>query len=62
MLNGRYDLRYPYDTNVQPAFDHLGTRKADKRLVLYDTDHLIPQRDYIREVLGWLDRYLGPVR
>lgn len=62
MLNGKYDLRFPYDTAVQPAFDHLGTPKADKRLVLYDTDHLVPMQDYIRETLGWLDRYLGPVR
>jgi len=28
---------------------------------LYDTDHVPPRIEYIKETLNWLDRYLGPV-
>jgi hypothetical protein len=43
-------------------FELLGTPSADKRLALLQGGH-IPDRaeDVIREVLDWLDRYLGPV-
>ena len=62
MLNGRYDMSYPYETRVKPLYDLLGTPPEHKRLRLYDTDHFVPQNELIKETLAWLDRYLGPVK
>ncbi len=61
MLNGKYDTVFPYETSIKPLFDLLGTPDKDKELKLYDTDHIPPRNEFIREILAWLDRYLGPV-
>jgi tRNA A-37 threonylcarbamoyl transferase component Bud32/dienelactone hydrolase len=61
MLNGRYDLSVPFETEARPMFERLGTPDRDKRLYISDTDHWIPRTELIRESLAWLDRYLGPV-
>jgi dienelactone hydrolase len=61
MLNGRYDTLFPYETSIEPMFDLLGTPDEHKELKLYETDHIVPTNDFIRETLAWLDRYLGPV-
>jgi serine/threonine protein kinase len=62
MLNGKYDLTFPYETTVKPMFDLLGTPADKKELKLYETDHFIPRDELIKETLIWLDRYLGPVK
>jgi dienelactone hydrolase len=64
MVNGRYDFTYPLDTNQNPLFRALGTKKPDKRHVLYDGGHrnLVTRPDLIGEVLDWFDRYLGPTQ
>jgi dienelactone hydrolase len=62
ILNGKYDTIFPVDTSARPMFDLLGTRAQDKQLKLYETDHLPPRNEFIKETLAWLDRYLGPVR
>ena len=62
MLNGRYDMAFPLETNVRPAFKLLGTPEKDKKLVVYDTDHYVPKKELIKESLDWLDRYFGPVK
>jgi dipeptidyl aminopeptidase/acylaminoacyl peptidase len=64
MLNGKYDYIFPYHTSQLPMFEALGTPSADKRLVLFETDHTVHgyRNMMIREVLDWLDRYLGQVR
>jgi len=66
MLNGKYDLVFPYEASVKPMFELLGRDKnlgADKKdIKVYDTDHGIPNNEVIKETLVWLDRYLGPVR
>jgi serine/threonine protein kinase len=62
MLNGKYDMTYPYETKAKPMFNLLGTPKDQKVQKLYDTDHYIPRNELIKETLAWLDRYLGPVR
>jgi len=62
MINGKNDFGAPVETNIQPMFDMLGTPAADKRLVLLDGGHVPGSpNEVIREVLDWLDRYLGPV-
>ncbi len=61
MLNGRYDFAAPSATLQQPMFRLLGTPERDKRHMQFDTGHLVPLKDAVREVLNWLDRYLGPV-
>jgi serine/threonine protein kinase/dienelactone hydrolase len=60
MLNGRYDSGC--ETAIKPMFDMLGTPKEDKDWKLYDTDHIPPKNEFIKETLAWLDKYLGPVK
>ena len=57
MLNGRFDFFFPVDTSQRPMFETLGTPKAQKRHMLYDTGHGIPRVEMIKETLDWLDRY-----
>jgi dienelactone hydrolase len=61
MLNGRYDTIFP-ETSIKPMFDLLGTPDEHKELKLYETDHIPPRNEFIKETLAWLDRYLGPVK
>jgi dienelactone hydrolase len=61
MLNGKYDTIFPYETLSKPMFDLLGTPREHKQLKLYETDHIPPRNESIKEILAWLDRYLGPV-
>jgi dienelactone hydrolase len=61
MLNGKYDTIFPAETSSRPLVQLLGVPEADKRFVLYETDHIPPRTEYIRESLAWLDRYLGTV-
>jgi dienelactone hydrolase len=62
MLNGRYDLTVPLETEARPMFERLGRPDLDKRLYVVDSDHWIPRTELVRESLAWLDRYLGLVR
>ena len=62
MLNGRYDLSFPYESTVKPFYDLLGTTQQDKHLYVTETDHYIPKSDMIRETLNFLDTYFGPVK
>jgi len=61
MLNGKYDNIFGLQQGIEPMFKLLGTPVADKRLILYDTDHIPPRAEYIKQTLAWLDRCLGPV-
>jgi len=61
MINGRYDFDFPYETRVKSMFELLGTPADDKKLVLCDTDHYIPNSVMVKEVLDWLDTYFGIV-
>jgi len=60
MLNGEYDLSFTFEMAVKPLYDLLGTPEKDKLLKVYKTDHFIPLNESIKEILNWLDRYLGP--
>jgi dienelactone hydrolase len=62
MINGKYDTLFPYETSIKPMFDLLGTPDEHKELKLYETDHIPPRNEFIKETLAWLDRYLGPVK
>ena len=62
LLNGKYDLTFPFETDAKPLFDLLGTPKRDKVQKVYDTDHFVPHNEMVKETLAWLDRYLGPVK
>jgi formylglycine-generating enzyme required for sulfatase activity/dienelactone hydrolase len=61
MLNGRYDFFFPVESNQEPFYRLLGTKKEQKKHILYDTGHNIPRNELIKETLNWLDQYLGPV-
>ena len=62
MLNGLHDNTFPLETAARPMFDLLGTPLEHKRHVIADGVHYVPRTTLIRETLGWLDRYLGPVQ
>ncbi len=62
LLNGRYDRSRPYEAMVRPLYELLGTPAEDKRLILYDTDHIPSRNEFVKEILAWLDKYLGPAR
>jgi hypothetical protein len=63
MLNGRDDFERPLETSQRPLFRLLASPERDKRYVLFESGHAgYPMHDLIKEVLDWLDRYLGPVK
>jgi hypothetical protein len=39
----------------------LGSRKDQKKHILYETAHNVPRNELIKETLNWLDQFLGPV-
>jgi cephalosporin-C deacetylase-like acetyl esterase len=64
MINGRNDSVFPYETAQKPLFNLLGTPEAYKKHVLFGGGHSIPwehYRQYHKEIVEWLDKYLGPV-
>ena len=62
-LGGRYDFVFPVETSQAPLFKLLGTPVEHKKHVIFEgAGHVPPRIELIREVLDWLDRYLGPVR
>ena len=62
MLNGRHDFFYPVETSQLPMFEMLSTPSDQKRHVLFESGHAVPRVEGIREILNWLDEYLGPVQ
>ena len=61
MLNGKYDPLFPYNSSSKPMYDSLGTEK--KHQILYDyPSHYLPPDEAKKDMLGWLDKYLGPVK
>ena len=63
LVGGLYDRLYPVESAQNPFFDLLGTPPKDKRHVILPVGHaiLVPEvrTTVVREVLDWLDRYLG---
>ena len=61
MLNGKHDMYFPVETSQKPMFNLLGTPKEDKKIVIYESGHLVPRTEFVKETLLWYDKYLGPV-
>ena len=61
MLNGKHDMFFPVETSQKPMFALLGAPAKDKKIVIYESGHLVPRNEFVRESLSWLDKYLGPV-
>ena len=62
MLNGKYDMFFPVETAQKPMFRFLGTPEDRKKMVVYDSGHVVPPTEFIKETLSWFDTYLGPTR
>ena len=63
MIGGRSDAQSPVETYQRPLLEILGTPAEDKKLFLFDGGHAPSDWNAtVREMLAWLDRYLGPVR
>jgi len=62
-IGGEHDYIFPVETSVKPMHEFLGS--ANKELKTYDGGHgslmVLFSRQIRGDVLGWLDRYLGPV-
>ncbi len=63
MVNGRYDYTFSVESAQNPLFRMLGTPEADKKHVLLETPHDVTEDRprLTKEVLDWLDKYLGRV-
>jgi eukaryotic-like serine/threonine-protein kinase len=61
MINGRDDFIFPLESSQRQLFDLLGLPETQKRHAVLDGGHLPSRVEIIREVLNWLDKYLGPV-
>ena len=61
MLNGRYDFFFPVESTQNPFYDLLGSRKDQKKHFVYESSHSIPRNELIKEMLNWLDEFLGTV-
>jgi dienelactone hydrolase len=62
MLNGKHDMFFPVETSLKPMFNFLGTPKENKKMIIYESGHLVPRTDFVKETLLWYDKYLGPVK
>ncbi len=61
MVNGRDDYVFSVERSQNPLFEMLGSPAAEKRHAILDTTHDVLERrpELVREVLNWLDKYLG---
>jgi dienelactone hydrolase len=59
MLNGRYDYFYTTTTSQEPLFNSLGTPAEHRRRVVYESSHMIPRNETIKEVVNWMEKYWG---
>jgi dienelactone hydrolase len=62
MFNGIYDAIFPYDTSQKPTFELLGTPDEHKVHKTYPAGHgVLILAEFERDILAWLDKYLGPI-
>jgi len=61
MVNGREDFAFPLETSQRPLFRLLGA--PHKHHAIFEGGHIpLLLHSMIKEILDWLDRYLGPVK
>jgi len=60
MINGRFDSLFGIEA-IMAMYDLLGTHEDEKRLILFESDHLAPMADVISETNLWLDQHFGEV-
>jgi serine/threonine protein kinase/formylglycine-generating enzyme required for sulfatase activity/dienelactone hydrolase len=64
MINGEDDSILPYETSQRPMYEFLGIPEADKKHKRVPGGQGLLSLSSLEvrdEVVGWLDRYLGPV-
>lgn len=64
MLGGSRDVVFPLETSQNLMFSLLGTPDEHKKHVVFDAGHAVLARyrgRAFKEMLDWLDRYLGPI-
>jgi serine/threonine protein kinase/dienelactone hydrolase len=64
MVNGREDHFFSYEMCQKPMYKFLGTPEEDKVHIVYPGGHGVMglfRRQMMGDIIGWLDRYLGPV-
>jgi len=63
MVNGRDDYVFSVEKTQNSLFEMLDSPAADKRHVLLDAPHDVTEQrpELVKEVLGWLNKYLGRV-
>ncbi len=59
MINGRYDIVFPYGISQLPMYELLGTDPEHKYHHVAESAHLVPQNEVITQTLNWFDKYLG---
>jgi formylglycine-generating enzyme required for sulfatase activity/dienelactone hydrolase len=62
LLNGRYDFFFPVESTQEPFYRLLGSKKDQKKHLIYDGGHSVPRNELIKETLNWLDQYFGPAQ
>jgi hypothetical protein len=60
MISGKFDWIF---LGKDALLRLIGTAAADKKAVTFDTAHDVSEQrsDLVREVLSWLDQYLGKI-
>ena len=64
LIDGASDFVFQVDKGQKPYVAALGTAQEHKRYVVLPGGHdVMAQRrsEVVKEILDWLDRYLGPV-
>jgi formylglycine-generating enzyme required for sulfatase activity/predicted esterase len=63
LLGGRQDFIHPVDSAQVPLVRLLGTPEKDKKHIIFEGGHApLRVQVLIKDILDWLDRYLGPVK
>jgi dienelactone hydrolase len=62
MINGLNDYPFPKDRSQIPMYEGLAVPLPDKYHKVFDSGHVPFERyQWIKVMLDWLDKYLGPV-
>jgi formylglycine-generating enzyme required for sulfatase activity/predicted esterase len=63
MIGGKNDPQAPVEAYQRPILELLGTPPGDRKLYVFDGAHAPTDWNAtVREILAWLEQYLGPVR